>query len=252
MRDSSMYYERCASSYALQRKPDARIAEAIDRALGPARTVVNVGAGTGSYEPADRMVVAIEPSAAMRSERPAHLPPAIDATAEDLPLEDGCVDAAMAISTIHHWSDPTAGLREMRRVSRGAVVILTFDIDALASYWMISDYVPEALADDRERFPTVDEVLDTLGGGVVEKIPVPRDCSDGFFEAHFAHPEAYLDPAVRAAQSVWPRLPAGVEQRAIDALRADLQSGAWDERHGEIRSMPAYEGALRLIVSNLR
>ncbi len=248
MRDASIDYDRCAPAYTLGRRADPRIAARVHAALGDARTVLNVGAGTGSYEPEDRYVLAVEPSAGMRARRPTHLAPAIDAHAEALPFDDDALDAAMAIITLHHWSDPAAGLRELRRVAHGPVVVLTFDIDVLAGFWMI-DYLPEALADDRARFPTIEAIVETLGRASVEAIPIPAGCEDGFFEAHYARPEAYLDPAVRAAQSVWPRLPAGVEQRALTALAGDLASGAWDARHGQLRAQPAYEGGLRLITS---
>ncbi|MHB1538928.1 MAG: class I SAM-dependent methyltransferase [Solirubrobacteraceae bacterium] len=248
-RAASIDYDACAPVYQSQRRADPRIAAHIDHALGRARTVLNVGAGAGSYEPPDRRVIAIEPSAGMRAQRPAHLSPAIDAGAEKLPLDDDSVDTAMAILTIHHWDDPLAGLHEMCRVARDRVLVLTFDIDALADFWMISDYLPETLTDDRARFPTIQTILETLSGGTALPIPIPLDCRDGFFECHYARPEAYLDPHVRAAQSVWPRLPAGVEQRAIQALKADLDSGAWDQRHGHLRTQLTYEGGLRLIVA---
>lgn len=249
---ASIDYDACAPSYPSQRRADPRIAAQIDAALSGARTVINVGAGAGSYEPFDRHVIAVEPSAGMRAQRPPNLAPAIDAQAERLPLDEDAVDAAMAILTIHHWENPIAGLREMRRVARGQVVVLTFDIDVLAGFWMIRDYLPEALADDRKRFPTIETIIDTLGGGAVQAVPIPSGCTDGFFESHYAKPEAYLDPPVRAAQSIWPRLPAGVEQRAIDALAADLQSGEWDRRHGHLRTQPAYEGGLRLVSQPVR
>jgi SAM-dependent methyltransferase len=185
----------------------------------------------------------------MRAHRPTHLAPAIDASAEALPLDDDSFDAAMALVTLHHWHDPAAGLRELRRVARSPVVVLTFDINVLADYGMISDYLPEALADDRQRFPTIEAIASILGSADVEPIPIPGECQDGFFEAHYGRPEAYLDPALRAAQSVWPRLSDGVEQRALAALEADLASGAWDARHGHLRTQPTYEGGLRLIVA---
>jgi SAM-dependent methyltransferase len=246
----SIDYDRHSGAYPTQRRADPRIAAHIRVALGDARTVVNVGAGAGSYEPQDRHVIAIEPSAGMRAQRPDTLVPAIDARAEALPLDDDAVDAAMAIITAHHWEDQIAGLRELRRVSRGPVVVLMFDIDALASYWMLADYLPEALADDRERFLPMDVVADSLGGARIQPLAIPADCRDGFFEAYWARPQAYLDQAVRAAQSVWPRLPEGVEARALGALEADLASSAWDERHGHLRKAANYEGALRLVVSD--
>jgi SAM-dependent methyltransferase len=245
----SIDYERHGRGYARHRRPDPRIAARIHAALGDARTVVNVGAGSGSYEPEDRHVVAFEPSEVMRAERPRHLAPAISAPAEDLPLDSQSVDAALAILTVHHWDDPAAGLRELRRVTRGPVVVATFHVAALESYWMLADYLPEAIADDRRRFPDVTRIAELLGGARLESVPVPADCADGFFEAYWARPEAYLDEAVRSAQSIWPRLPPGAEQRAVRSLEADLTSGAWDSRHGRLRRQPAYDGLLMLVIS---
>ena len=249
MRGGSIDYDRHAGAYPAKRRADPRIAARVLAALGDARSVLNVGAGCGSYEPRDRYVLAVEPSAAMRAQRPAGLAPAIDACAEALPLDADSFDVAMAMATIHHWRDPGAGLRELRRVARERVVVLTFDPDALGDFWLLADYLPEALADDRRRFPSIGEVAEALGAAGVESIPIPAGCSDGFLEAYYARPEAFLDPSVRAAQSIWPRLPAGVEGRALSALRADLRSGAWDQRRGQMRSLPSYEGALRLVVS---
>jgi SAM-dependent methyltransferase len=245
----SIDYERHGHGYARRRRPDPTIAARIHAALGDARTVVNVGAGSGSYEPEDRHVLAFEPSEVMRAERPRHLAPAISARAEDLPLDGQSVDAALAILTVHHWDNPAAGLRELRRVTRGPVVVVTFDVEALANYWMLADYLPEAVDDDRRRFPGVARIAELLGGARVESVPIPADCVDGFFEAYWARPEAYLDQAVRSAQSIWPRLPPGVEQRAIRSLEADLTSGAWDVRHGHLRSEPGYDGLLVLVIS---
>lgn len=248
LRPGVEHYERYGRDYAVARATDPRLAARIHAALGDARTVVNVGAGSGSYEPVDRHVIAIEPSAAMRAQRPPDLAPAIDAVAEALPLDDRSLDAAMAVITIQHWTDPPAGLRELRRVARGPVVVVTFDPDRFADHWLM-EYLPEALADDGARFPAIDFVAGTLGGACVEPVPVPADCHDGFIEAYYARPEAFLDPAVRRSQSIWPRLPPGVEDRAIAALAADLDSGRWDERHGHLRTTPEYHGALRLVIS---
>jgi SAM-dependent methyltransferase len=249
VRGGSIDYDRIATTYAGQRHADPRIAARVYAALADARTLVNVGAGIGSYEPDDRYVLAIEPSAGMRAQRPTSLAPAISASAEALPLDDSCVDAAMAIITIHHWHDTAAGLRELRRVARGPVVILTFDIDIVSQFWLVAEYAPEIISDDRRRFPSIDAICEILGGARVETIAIPADCTDGFLQAHYARPDAYLDPAIRAAQSVWPRLPSGVEQRAVSALADDLRSGAWDARHGHLRGEREYEGGLRLIVA---
>jgi SAM-dependent methyltransferase len=248
VRSGVEHYERHGRDYAGARATDPRIAARIHTALGDARTVVNVGAGSGSYEPADRHVIPIEPAAAMRAERPRDSAPAIDAVAEALPLDDDAVDAAMAVITIQHWADPAAGLRELRRVARGPVVVVTFDPDRFADHWLM-EYVPEVLADDRARFPAIGFVAETLGGARVEPVPIPADCRDGFLEAYYARPEAFLDPAVRGSQSIWPRLPPGVEDRAIASLAADLDSGRWDDRHGDLRTTPEYHGALRLVIA---
>lgn len=249
MPGGSIDYDRHAAFYAAHRRADPRIAARILDALGNAATVLNVGAGGGSYEPEDRYVLAVEPSAGMRARRPAHRAPAVDASAQALPFDADSFDAAMAIATIHHWPDPSAGLRELARVARDRVVLLTFDPDALGRYWLLRDYLPEALADDRVRFPSMEQIAAVLGELEVASVPVPADCADGFLEAFYARPEAFMDAEVRGAQSIWPRLAPGVEQRALSALRADLRSGAWDERCGALRTQPAYEGALRLVVS---
>lgn len=242
-------YEANGGGYALRRQPDPRIAALVHDALGDARTVINVGAGAGSYEPLDRHVVAVEPSAAMRAQRPHHLAPALDGTAERLPFDDDSFDAAMAMITIHQWSDLDAGLRELRRVSRGPVVLLTFDGDALLDFWM-NDYVPEVVATERERFPTIDHVVRVLGGDAeVLAVPIPIDCTDGFGEAYYARPEAFLREDVRAAQSGWVLTDPEAVARGVARLAEDLESGRWDERHGHLREQPERVGAVRLIVA---
>ena len=251
-RTRSIDYDTLGHGYSRHRRADPRIASRIHAALGGAKTVVNVGAGAGSYEPTDRYVLAVEPSATMRAQRAAQLAPAISGRAESLPLDDRSVDAAMAILTLHHWDDPVAGLCELRRVARDRVVVVTFDVDVLERYWLLADYLPEALADDRARFLPIDEITAALDGPRVENVAVPADCTDGFFEAYYARPEALLDPGVRASQSAWPRLPPGVEQRAIAALAADLESGAWDRRHGHLRQLDVYDAALRLVIATRR
>jgi len=241
-------YEQHGRTYAHHRRPDPRIAARIDAALGDARTVLNVGAGAGSYEPSDRWVLAVEPSATMRAQRPADAAPAIAAHAEALPLDDDAVDAAMACVTIHHWQSPETGLAELRRVARGPVVVFTFELDALPA-WQ-HDYLAEGLALEQPRFPAIDAVAAALGGRTrVERIPTPGDCVDGFFEAFWRRPEALLDPEVRGAQSMWALLEPAVEERIVAGLAAALESGAWDGEHGHLRARDSFDGALRLVIS---
>ena len=241
-------FEQHGRTYARHRRPDPRIAERIHAALGDARTVLNVGAGTGSYEPTDRWVLAVEPSATMRAQRSADAAPAICAHAEALPFDDDAVDATMACVTIHHWEPPDLGLAELRRVSRGPVVIFTFELDKLPP-WQL-DFLAEGVAIERPRFPAIDDVVDALGGRTrVERIPTSGDCVDGFFEAFWRRPEALLDPSVRGAQSMWAMLDPGVEERIVARLSAALESGAWDAEHGHLRQQESYDGALRLVIS---
>lgn len=244
-------YEAHGSGYATHRRPDPRIAAIIHRALGPARTVLNVGAGTGSYEPSDRYLVAVEPSAVMRAQRPAGRP-AVDAVAEQLPFDDGSFDAAMATLTVHQWRDLGAGLHEMRRVSRGPVVVLTFDPDALERFWL-AEYVPEVITVERRRFPPIERITAALGGRCeVVGVPVPVECTDGFGEAYYGRPEAFFDAGVRAAQSGWVLAGADAVAAGLGRLRAALDSGAWDARHGGLRRQPQRVGALRLVVAHPR
>lgn len=241
-------YEKYGAGYAIQRRSDPRIFAEILAALGSAETVVNVGAGAGSYEPTDRSVIAVEPAAAMRAQRSLQRP-AIRAFAEALPLDDSSVDAAMASMTVHQWSDLALGLSEMRRVARGPVVILACDPDRLTRFWL-SGYCPEVLAVEKRRYPAMAHLAALLGGRSETKVvPIPLDCFDGLCEAFYGRPERLLDPAVRKAQSSWSFLEPGVEERSMAALSADLASGRWDERHGHLRSQPAYEGALVLLVN---
>jgi hypothetical protein len=241
-------YDEHGRDYARGRRPDPRIEARVHAALGDAETVLNVGAGTGSYEPRDRWVLAVEPSATMRAQRPPGAAPAIDARAESLPLDDDAVDAAMACVTVHHWQPRDAGLAEMRRVARGVAVVLTFDLEAMPP-WQI-DYLREGIELERPRFGSIAEVAAALGGRTrVEAIPTPADCRDGFFEAFWNRPEALLDPAVRASQSLWPLIGREAEERIVGRLAADLESGLWDERYGDLRAMESFEGSLRLVIS---
>jgi hypothetical protein len=241
-------YDAHGQGYARVRQPDPRIEAQIHAALGAARTVLNVGAGAGSYEPTDRHVVAVEPSAVMRSQRPRSRAPAIAAFAEALPLDDGAVDAAMALMTVHQWSDLARGLAELRRVSSGPVLVTAADPAELGRFWL-NDYAPELFEAKRKRYPPVEAITRGLGGTCdVQTIPIPLDCTDGLASAFYGRPEAFLDPMVRAAQSSWRFVPDGVEQRFVTTLSADLESGRWDDRYGHFRAQPTFAGALRLIV----
>jgi SAM-dependent methyltransferase len=241
-------YDRHGLGYASRRRTDPRVAAAVLAEVGSARTVLNVGAGAGSYEPEDRHVLAVEPAAAMRAQRPPHLAPAIDATAERLPFDADAIDASMACVTVHQWSDVAAGLAELRRVTRGPVVLLTFDPAAMDRIWL-NEYVPAVIASERRRFPTIEALRAGLGGRVeVRDVPIPRDCQDGFIEAYYARPEGLLDPEVRASQSAWTFVEPAVVERGLARLRADLASGAWDRSYGVLREAPEFAGSLRLVV----
>ncbi len=241
-------YGAIGGGYAQFRQPDPRIAAFLHAALGDARSVLNVGAGAGSYEPAERMVTAVEPSARMRAQRPAHLPPAIDAVAETLPFADKSFDAAMTTFSVHQWPDLAAGLREMRRVTRGPVAILTGDPEKLDRFWL-AEYAPEVITTEARRYPPL-SVFAAAADGAIEAIdvPIPLDCRDGFNEAYYGRPEMLLDPRARRACSAWsfvaPETVAGFERD----LKRDLDSGAWDAKHGTLRSQPAFYGSLLLIV----
>jgi SAM-dependent methyltransferase len=240
-------YDTHGHGYARRRRPDPRIAALIHTALGDARTVLNVGAGAGSYEPDDRYVLAVEPSAAMRAQRPPGAAPALDATAERLPFDDDAFDAVMATVTVHQWRDPARGLAEMRRVSRGPVIVLTFDGDELERLWLAA-YVPELIAAERRRYPAVSGIAAAIGRTTVTEVPIPIDCVDGFTEAFYARPEEFLDPRVRAAQSAWGFVTPEATHRAVEKLRADLASGAWQRAYGHWRTQPQFVGSLRLLV----
>ena len=244
----SVDYERHGRTYAEHRRADPRIATRIQAALGDARTVLNVGAGGGSYEPQDRWVLAVEPSATMRAQRPPGAAPAMEARAEALPFDDGTFEAAMACVTIHHWESPAAGLAELRRVAKGPVVVFTFELNFLPA-WQL-DYLREGVAKEQPRFPAIKDVRAALGGRTkVERIPTPGDCTDGFFEAFWRRPEALLDARVRSAQSVWALLDEDTEERVVERLADALGSGAWDAEHGHLREQDSFDGALRLVIS---
>lgn len=241
-------YGTLGSGYTAIRRADPRIAAQLHAHLGPARRVLNVGAGAGSYEPLDRLLVAVEPSAAMRALRPRHHPPAIDARAEALPFDDGAFDASMASITVHQWADLSRGLSELRRVTRGPIVILGFDPDRTDRHWL-DGYAPELSEVMRRRDPSLDRLRASLGDIEVHDVHIPLDCTDGFTEAFYGRPERLLDPAVRAAQSSWGFVPPEAIERFVRQLSTDLASGAWDAAHGSLRTQPTFVGSLVLVTA---
>jgi SAM-dependent methyltransferase len=244
-------YEQIGLGYARTRREDPRLATRIHAALGEAQTVVNVGAGTGSYEPTDRYVIAIEPSDVMAAQRPAERAPALRAHAGQLPLRDRSVDAAIAILTLHHWDrEQQVGVRELRRVARGPVVIVTYDPRVSSRMWLMADYMPEVAALDARIFPPLEQIAEWLGGdSTIEALPSPRDTPDWTLGSFWAHPERVLDPAARAATSGFARLPRETVDRVVAAVEDDLRSGAWDRRHGHLRGLEAYDVGVRLLIN---
>jgi SAM-dependent methyltransferase len=246
---SAQLYDTIGATYTVTRCTEPRIAARVWAALGDARTVLNVGAGAGSYEPPDRHVLAVEPSALMRAQRPAGAAPCVAAIAESLPFQDRSFDAAMAFATVHHWQDPIAGLREMRRVAR-RVVVFTHDSSDTGwrrQFWLTRDYLPE-VADLVAGRPSLSEQARAIGARI-EPVPIPWDCADGFFEAYWRRPEAYLDEDVRRGVSVWARVGRDAEQRAVRSLRDDLVSGRWAERNRDLLALDEAELGLRLLVT---
>ena len=241
-------YDQIGANYARYRQPDRRVAQQVHEALGDARRVLDVGAGTGSYERGSRAYVAVEPSVVMLGQRAPDASQAVQGVAEQLPFSDGSFDAAMAILTIHHWGDLSSGLREVRRVTRGPIVILTWDAGRFSEYWLVREYLPEAERHDRT-LASLSEVCEALGECRVEPVPVTRDCADGFFAAYWCRPEMYLDPGARAAISGIALLPQRAIERMACALEADLRSGVWGERHGDLLQQDTYDGGYRLVVA---
>jgi hypothetical protein len=243
-------YDRIGAGYSTTRKADPRIAELIDQALGEAVEVVNVGAGTGNYEPRHRRVTAVEPSAVMIAQRPPGAARVVQAAAEALPFPDRSFDVAMAAWTLHHWSDWRAGVGELRRVARDRIVIATWDPTFMDALWLKREYLPEAAASEAARFPGLDDLLEALGGGEARPIPIPRDCRDGFMAAYWARPEAYLDPVVQANISTFALLEPGALDGALSQLAADLDSGEWDRRHLHLRTLAELDLGYRLVTSH--
>jgi SAM-dependent methyltransferase len=238
-------YDTIGVNYSDLRKPDSRIEMMISNALGTAKTVLNVGAGTGSYEPADRSVTAIEPSMEMIRQRGASAAPVMQGYAEDLPFDDNFFDAAMAILTVHHWTDKEKGLKEMRRVTRGPVVILTFD--PLHQTFWLADYIPELVTLDEAQMPRMTDYEAWLGPVETTIIPIPHDCTDGFLAAYWQRPAAYLDPKIRAAISCFWAL--DNVSGAMAKLADDLDSGAWGRRYSELHDLDECDFGYRLVTT---
>jgi SAM-dependent methyltransferase len=241
-------YDRIGRGYAARRRTDARWMDALEEALGAARTVVNAGAGTGSYESAHRRLVAVEPSATMIAQRPPDAAPVVQAVAEALPLADAAVDAATAVLTVHHWRDLEAGLAELRRVA-GRQLVLTFDPQALDRLWLVRDYLPQIATVDAQRLPATSRVVAALGEVEVRPLPVPRDMVDGVLAAFWARPEAYLDPRVRAGMSIFALMEPTLVDRAMARLRADLEDGTWARRNAELVDLEALDAGYQLLVA---
>lgn len=245
-------YDTIGRGYSDHRRADPRIAAAIASALDGARTVVNVGAGTGSYEPIDRPVVAIEPSTAMALQRDPSLPPAVLGVAESLPLADKSADAAMAVLTLHHWNDLPRGLAELTRVARRRVVLLTIDVPAETDMWLFRDYAPEIAEYDARVFPSMADLSRRLNVPTrVVAVPVPADCVDGMLLSFWSRPEAVLDAGARAATSGFALLDDVREAEVVERLRDDLATGAWERRNGDLRRLAELDVGLRLVIADL-
>lgn len=242
-------YDRIGATYCSTRRPDPRIAAQVHAALTAMDTVINVGAGTGSYEPA-QTVVAVEPSMVMITQRPAGSAPCVQALAEALPLRDKCVDAAMALLTVHHWSDIAAGIRQLRRVARHRIVVLTWDQSVTRNFWLLCEYLPDAARINEELHVPIARLAELLGGAHVQTVPVPHDCTDGFGAAYWRRPHAYLDPTVRAGISMLAYADEGSLAEGLARLAADLRSGRWQQRHSELLDQQALDAGYRLLVSD--
>ena len=241
----SHLYDRIGVGYAAVRREDPSIAAAVHAALGDARTIVNVGAGSGSYEPRDRDVIAVEPSPVMLAQRPVGAAPAVQASAEALPFADGAFDAAMAILSDHHWPDRAGGLRELRRVARRRAVVLQCDLEAQLDFWLVRDY----LTTFRVASMTIGELAGHLGAQRIEPLPIPHDCRDGFLAAYWRRPQAYLDQRVRDGISVFRLLPEADVDRAMERLRADLESGEWARRNADVIERESIDLGYRLVIA---
>lgn len=243
-------YDTLGTTYGRTRQPDPRIAAQIHAALGNAADVINVGAGTGSYEP-PQTVLAIEPSQIMLAQRPPRSAPAVRAVAEHLPLRDNAADAVMALLTVHHWTDLAAGIAELRRVARRRIVILTWDQQIFREqFWLVREYLPQAAAYDDTRATPIDRLATLLGGAHQEPVHVPHDCTDGFGAAYWRRPHAYLDPRVRAGISMLAQTGEAALAPGLASLNDDLATGRWRHRHADLLARDTIDVGYRLLVSD--
>lgn len=241
-------YDSIGRTYSSTRRADPRIAAAIADALGEAASVVNVGAGAGSYEPA-QTIAAVEPSRVMIAQRPLGSAPAVQAVAEHIPLRDRCADAALAVLTVHHWSDVAAGIAEMRRVARRRLVFFTWQPRLFASFWLLSEYLPEAARVDAAMAEPIRVLARLLCGAEVRPVPVPHDCTDGFAAAYWRRPEAYLDPAVRAGISVLAKTGEEALRAGLNRLADDLRTGRWHDNHADLIQLDSLDVGYSLVIA---
>jgi hypothetical protein len=240
-------YDAIGATYTATRRPDPRIGALISRALGDARSVINVGAGAGSYEP-PHAVLAVEPSPVMIRQRPSGSAPVVQARAESLPIADNAADAAMALLTVHHWTDLEAGAAELRRVARRRLVVLTWDQSVFREFWLVTEYLPHVAGFDDTRAIPVDHLAALLGGARVEPVPIRHDCADGFAAAYWRRPAAYLDPVVRAGISTLAQAGDQALRPGLDRLAADLHTGRWHERHSDLVGREELDAGYRLLI----
>ena len=244
-------YDVLGRTYSATRRADPRVAAQIGQALAGCTSVVNIGAGTGSYEPA-QTIAAIEPSEVMIGQRAPGTAPAVRAVAERVPLRDNCADAALAVLTVHHWTDPAAGIAEMRRIARHRLVLLTWDADVTGEkFWLLSEYLPEARATDAALAVPVGALMSLLTDPVITPVPVPHDCVDGFLAAFWQRPEAYLDPAVQAGMSSFAKTSPSLVEAGLARLAADLQSGRWHREHAGLLELAELDLGYRLITARI-
>jgi SAM-dependent methyltransferase len=243
-------YDIVGRTYSATRRADPRVDAQISQALAGSASVVNIGAGTGSYEPA-QTIAAIEPSQTMIGQRPPGAAPAIRAAAEHLPLRDNCADAALAVLTVHHWTDLVAGIAEMRRIARHQLVVLSWDADVIGEkFWLLSEYLPQARAADAALAVPLDRLVSLLDDPVITPVPVPHDCADGFAAAYWRRPDAYLDPTVRAGMSLFTKTGEGMVEAGLARLAADLRSGRWQHQHAELAELAELDLGYRLITAS--